>query len=164
MLYLNEGLHYKHRDDLELRNIEKIWIDLAYNPKHILFGLFYRSSNSVAGFLAQIGDSFSLAVGTGISEVIVTVDFKLNADNQQNLRKIHLICTQFSLFQCTDRYTHCSEYSSSLNWLLIVTSKGHLIDSGVGDAFLNQVLGYHCAPYGIFKFSKPKMSSFRRRI
>ena len=42
MLYVKEGLHYKRRDDLELQNIENIWIELANSHKRILLGLFYR--------------------------------------------------------------------------------------------------------------------------
>ena len=77
-------------------------------------------------------------------------------------RKIHSICTQFSLFQCIDEPTHYTEHSSSD--LLFVSNKDHLIHSGVADAFLNQDLRYHCPIYGFFKFSKPKVNSFTRRI
>ena len=29
MVYVKEGIHYKRRDDLELRGIECIWIEVA---------------------------------------------------------------------------------------------------------------------------------------
>ena len=73
-------------------------------------------------------------------------------------------CTQFSLYQCIDEPTHYTEHSSSVIDLLFVSNKDHLIHSGVADAFLNQDLRYHCPIYGIFKFSKLKVSSFTRRI
>ena len=160
MLYVKEGLHYTRRDDLELQNIENVWIKLANSHKRILLGLFYRPPNSDAAYLAHIEDSISLAVDTGIPELIITGDFSLCLFNQQAFRKIHSICTQFSLYQCID-YT---EQSSSVIDLLFVSNKNHLIHSGVADAFLNQDLRYHCPIYGIFKFSKPKVSSFTRRI
>ena len=72
--------------------------------------------------------------------------------------------TQFSLYQCIDDPTHYTEHSSSVIDLLFVSNKGPLIHSGIADAFLNQDLRYHCPIYGIFKFSKPKVSSFTRRI
>ena len=42
MLYVKEGIHYKHRNDLELRNIESIWIEVANSHERVLVGLFYR--------------------------------------------------------------------------------------------------------------------------
>ena len=164
MLYVKEGLHYKRRDDLELLNIENIWIELANSHKRILLGLFYRPPNSDAAYLAHIEDSISLAIDTGIPELIITGDFNLNLLNQQTFRKIHSICTHFSLYQCIDEPTHYTEHSSSVIDLLFVSNKDHLIHSGVADAFFNQDLRYHCPIYGIFKFSKPKVSSFTRRI
>ena len=83
MLYVNEGLHYKRRDDLELQNIENIWIELANSLKRILLGLFYRPPNPDAAYLAHVEDSISLAIDTGILELIITGDFNLNLFNQQ---------------------------------------------------------------------------------
>ena len=60
MLYIKEGLHYKRRDNLELQNIENIWIELANSHKRILLVLFYRPPNSDAAYLANIEDSISL--------------------------------------------------------------------------------------------------------
>ena len=95
MLYVKEGLHYKRRDDLELQNIENIWIELANSQKRTLLRLFYRPPNSDAAYLAHIEDSISLAIGTGISELIITGDFNLSLFNQQAFRQIHSICTHF---------------------------------------------------------------------
>ena len=145
-------------------NIETIWIELANSHKRILLGLFCRPPNSDAAYLAHIEDSISLAIDTGIPELIFTGDFNLNLFNQQAFRKISSICTQFSLYQCIDEPTHYTEHSSSIIDLLFVSNKYHLIHSGVADAFLNQDLRYHCPIYGIFKFSKPKVTSFTRRI
>lgn len=164
MLYVKEGLHYKRREDLEIRNIENIWIELANCRKHILVGLFYRPPNSDASYITNIEDSIGLAIDTGISEVIITGDFNLNFLNPQISRQICSICTQFSLFQSIDKPTHYTEHSSSLIDLLLTSNKDHLIHSGVGDPFLNQEIRYHCPIYGVFRFSKPKSNSFTRRI
>ena len=58
MLYVKEGLHYKRRDDLELQNIENIWIELANSHKRILLGLFYLPPNSDAAYLAHIDAAY----------------------------------------------------------------------------------------------------------
>ena len=42
MIYVKNGIYYKRRNDLEIRGVECIWIELIHNRKSILFGLFYR--------------------------------------------------------------------------------------------------------------------------
>ena len=81
MLYIKEGLHYKRRNDLELRNIESIWIEVANSDKRVLVGLFYRPPNSDSTYLSNIEDSVCLAIDTGISDIIVTGDFNSTPPN-----------------------------------------------------------------------------------
>ena len=87
MLYVKDGIHYKRRGDLEIRAIESIWIEIANNHKRILFGLFYRPPNSNANYYSNIEDSLSLAVDTGINDIIVTGDFNLNLLNPLTSKK-----------------------------------------------------------------------------
>ncbi|MES9992837.1 MAG: reverse transcriptase domain-containing protein, partial [Candidatus Thiodiazotropha sp.] len=165
MIYVKDSLYYKRRADLEPRNIESIWIEISNSHKRILFGLFYRPPNSDSNYFSDIEDSIALAVDTaGSSEIIITGDFNLNILNPQTARKINFICTQFSFFQSINQPTHFTENSSSLLDILLVNDKNHLILSGVGDPFLSQEIRYHCPIYGIFKFSKPKFTSFTRHI
>ena len=164
IVYVKEGIRYKRRKDLEIRGIECVWIEVANNNKRILFGLFYRAPNSDANYLSSIEDSISLAVDTGIADIIITGDFNFNYLDLQSRRKIDSLCTQFSLFQTINQPTHFTEYSSSLIDIILVSNKDNLILSGVGDPFLNQQMRYHCPIFGILKFSKPKSKSFSRHI
>ena len=164
MLYVKETIFYKRREDLEIRGLENIWIELANNHKRILFGIFYRPPNSDANYFSNIEDSLALAVDTAISDIIVTGDFNLNILSARTSRKIESLCLQFSFFQSIDQPTHFTENSSSLIDLLLVSNKDHLLLSGVGDSFLNQELRYHCPIYGIFKFSKPRVTTFLRHV
>ncbi|MES9994334.1 MAG: reverse transcriptase family protein [Candidatus Thiodiazotropha sp.] len=164
MLYVKEGIYYKRRGDLEIRAIESIWIEVANNHKRILFGLFYRPPNANVNYYTNIEDSLSLAIDTGIRDIIITGDFNLNLLNPFTSRKIDSFCTQFSLHQCITQATHFTETSSSIIDILLVSNKDNLIVSGVGDPFLGQELRYHCPIYGIFKFSKKKVHSFMRHI
>ena len=66
-IYIKEEIYYKRRNDLEIRGIECIWIELIHNRKHILFGLVYRPPNSDAQYYSNIEDSIALAIDTGIS-------------------------------------------------------------------------------------------------
>ncbi|MCG7868583.1 MAG: endonuclease/exonuclease/phosphatase family protein [Candidatus Thiodiazotropha taylori] len=164
MLYVKETIFYKRREDLEIRGVENIWIELANNHKRILFGIFYRPPNSDANYFSNIEDSLALAVDTAISDIIVTGDFNLNILSARTSRKIESLCLQFSFYQSIDQPTHFTENSSSLIDLLLVSNKDHLLLSGVGDPFLNQELRYHCPIYGIFKFSKPRVKTFSRHV
>ncbi|MCG8049353.1 MAG: reverse transcriptase domain-containing protein [Candidatus Thiodiazotropha endolucinida] len=164
ILYVKEGVHYKRRTDLELRNIECIWIELANVNKHILLGVFYRPPNSNAAYLSSIEDSISMAEDTGIAEIIVTGDFNLNTSNPSSSRKVNSICQQFCLHQTITEPTHFTEHSSSTLDLLFVSNKQNLINSGVGEPFLDQHVRYHCPVYGIFKFSKPRIHTFTRKV
>ena len=91
MLYVKEGLHYKRRDDLEIQNIESIWIEVANSHKRILVGLFYRPPNSDSQLFSNIEDSIGLAVDTGINAIILTGEFNLNMNKNSSLRKIESI-------------------------------------------------------------------------
>ena len=164
MLYVKEGLHYKRRDDLEIQNIESIWIEVANSHKRILVGLFYRPPNSTSQLFSNIEDSIGLAVDTGINDIILTGDFNLNLNSNTSLRKIESICSQFSLYQSINEPTHFTEHSSSVIDLLFMSNKESLIVSGVGEPFLQQNIRYHCPIYAIIKFSKPKYKSFERHI
>ena len=164
MLYVKEGLHYKRRNDLELRNIESVWIEVANSHKRVLVGLFYRPPNSDSAYLSNIEDFIGLAIDTGISDIIVTGDFNLNTTKPSTLRKIESICSQFSLNQLIEEPTHFTEQSSSIIDLFFVTNNDNVVISGVGDPFLQQDIRYHCPIYIILKFSKPRNTSFERHI
>ena len=164
MIYIKEGIFYKRRKDLEPRNIECIWLEIANCNRRLLFGLFYRPPSSDAEYLTYIENSIALAIDTNISDIIVTGDFNFDLLNERTSRKIESICTQYSLFQVINQPTNFTEHSATLIDILLVNNKHHLILSGVGDPFLNQELRYHCPIYGILKFSKNKIHSFTRKI
>ena len=149
MIYVKEGIHYKRRDDLEIRGIECIWIEVANRCKHILFGLFYRPPYSLANYYSNIEDSLALALDTGIADIIVTGDFNQNVLNSPSAKKIISLCQQFSLYQSIDQPTHFTENSTSLIDIILVSNRNNLILSGVGDPFLNQNQGI-IAPFLVF--------------
>lgn len=164
MLYVKETLYYKRRHDLEIRDIESIWIELVNHHKHILFGLYYRPPNSDANYYTNIENSLALAVDTGITDILITGDFNFNILNPQTARKIESFCTIFSLYQSIKQPTHFTENSSSLIDIVLVSNKDNLIITGVGEPFLNQEIRYHCPVFGILKFTKPRQKTFTRHI
>ena len=120
MIYIKEGICYKRRNDLKIRGIECIWIELIHNQKHIL-GLFYRPPNSDAQYFSNIEDSIALATDTGISDIIITGYFYFIFFQSTSKKKIDSLCTQFSLHQSINQPTHYTEHSSSLIDIILVT-------------------------------------------
>ena len=163
ILYVKENLYYHRRLDLEIGAIECIWIELILKQKHVLFGLFYRPPNSDALYYNSVEDSLHLAVDTGINDIIITGDFNFNMLNPVTARKIRDFCDEFSLCQSIQEPTHFTESSSSLIDILLVKDVKHLIKSGVGEPFLQNVR-FYCPIYEIFNFSKPKKKSYMRHI
>ena len=87
MLYVKENIYYKRREDLEIRGVENIWIEIANNHRRILFGLFYRQPNSGANYFNDIEDSIALAVDTGIPDIIITGDFSFKLSSSTIQKK-----------------------------------------------------------------------------
>ena len=159
MIYVKESIYYKRRNDLELRGIECIWIELTLKRKRILFGLFYRPPNSDSEYYTAIADSIHLAADSGIQDIVITGDFNFNMLNTQSSRKVNSICEELSLLQMIQDPTHFIENSSSLIDLIIVSNKNRVINCGVGDSFLHEDIRYHCPIYGILNL-QAKTKSF----
>lgn len=90
LIYVKEGLHNKRRYDLEIRILENLWIELANNPKRILFSLFYRPPNSDASYYLDLLSSIALAFDKDISNTIITGDFNLIVLSPLSARKIDI--------------------------------------------------------------------------
>ena len=109
-------------------------------------------------------DSISIAVDSNISDIIITGDFNYNAMNPNGNRKIRTITQQFNLHQLIEEPTHFTENSESLIDLIFVSNKNNILQSGVGEHFLEQEQRYHVPIFGLLKFRKPKQSCFDRHI
>ena len=144
--------------------MECLWIEVINSRRRILFGLFYRAPNSDANYYNKIEDSVSLAVDTGIKDIVVTGDVNLYYLNNASRRKIDSLCIKFSHNRSISHPTYFTEHSSCLIDIILVNNKENLILSGVADPFLNQYVRFLCPVYGVLKFSKPKSKAFVRHI
>ena len=77
----------KRRHDLELPNIECLWVEISIKNKIQLIGTFYRSPNSTNAILSSIEDSIGLAFETNISNILITGDFNLDIMKVNSSRK-----------------------------------------------------------------------------
>ena len=112
-----------------------VWIELTLKHKHLLFGLFYRPSNSDSAYFSSIEDSVHLAIDTGIQGIIVTGDFNYNMLSGQLSANIEDLCENFFRTQTTKQPTHYTEHFSSKLDIILTTNDSYLILSGVGDLF-----------------------------
>ena len=162
LLYVKDNLFYRRRLDLEIINIECIWIELKFHSKTVLFGLFYRPPNTNALEHSNILDSIHLAIDSGIDNIIITGDFNLNTNNQQSLNKVESICRDFSLTQTISDPTHFTESSESILDLIFTSNDDLILHSGVCDPFLQQDIRYHCPIFGLLNLkSKPRSTTSR---
>ena len=77
-MYVKEGIPCKRVTDLELINIECVWVEVNVRNKRVLVGTFYRPPNSFPLISYDIENSIDLAIDTGISDIVILGDFDLN--------------------------------------------------------------------------------------
>ena len=74
LVYVKRDISCKRRPELELANIECIWIEINIRNKTLLLGIFYRPPNGFTLVLADIDHLIGLAVDTGIENICITGD------------------------------------------------------------------------------------------
>ena len=163
-VYVKETIYAKRRNDLELEDIECIWIEVSLNHKKLLIGTFYRPPNSPASTLSSIESSIGLAYDTNINDILIVGDFNLDTQKQASGNKINGICQQFNLHNLIQEPTHFTESSSSIIDLLLTSNTNSVLLSGVGEPFLDQDIRYHCPVFCILAFNKPITKAFTRHI
>ncbi|MCG8113032.1 MAG: reverse transcriptase domain-containing protein [Candidatus Thiodiazotropha taylori] len=163
-VYVRNNTYSCRRNDLELPNIECIWIELRINGKKQLIGTFYRPPNSTNAVWSSIEDSIGQAFDTNIRNILVTGDFNFDILKQPANKKIKDICQQFSLFQLINEPTNYTESSSSIIDLFLTGNKNNILLSGVGEPFLDQNIRYHCPIYCVLNFKKVITPVYSRKI
>ena len=71
----------------------------------ILFGFLYSAPNSVVNYYTSIEDSISLAVDTGINDIVIAGYFNFNLLSSNSSHLIKAICQQF-----IEEPTHYTEH------------------------------------------------------
>ena len=163
-VYVNDSIYTKRRHDLEIRNIECVWIEARVQRKPVLIGTFYRPPNADASVLLDIETSIDLAIDTGINDIIITGDLNVDYLKENTRKKIADICNQYTLTQIIDEPTHFTEHSSSLIDIIMVNNNKNIVLSGVGELFLSQNIRYHCPIYCFYKLRKEPLINIKRKI
>ena len=153
-MYVKESIYSQHRPDLEVNDVECLWIEICTKHRKFLLGAFYRPSNSSPGSMLSIETSIGLAFDTTINDVIVVSNFNLDMQKLTSSRKIETFCQMYNLFNIISDPTHFTESTSSLIDLFLVTNKNHILLSGVGEPFLDQNIRFHCPIYCVLNLDK----------
>ena len=135
MVYVKKDIPCKRRIDLELVNIECLWIEVYAKTKKVLIGTFYRPPNSTPVVFSDIENSIGLATDTGIEEIVVTGDLNLNMLNPHSRAKILDVCQTYNLTQLINEPTHYTETSSSIIDLILVSNLRSVELSRVSEPF-----------------------------
>ena len=142
-VYVRSNIFSMRRNDLELPNLECIWVEVSIQNKKQLIGTFYRPPNSANAILSSIEDSIGLAFDSNIQNILVTGDFNLDILKDNSNRKIRDLCQQFNFERLINEPTHFTENSSSLIDLILTINRNNILISGVGEPFLEQNIRYH---------------------
>ena len=102
-VYVNNNLHMRRRNDLELQNLECVWVEITTHCNKVLIGTFYRPPNLPNDTMTQIENSIGLALDTNIQDIFIMGDFNLDILKQLPGRKINNICQYFGLPRPTDQ-------------------------------------------------------------
>ncbi|MCG8113710.1 MAG: reverse transcriptase domain-containing protein [Candidatus Thiodiazotropha taylori] len=164
LVYVRENIPCKRRHELEMPDLECIWLELKVKSRSVLFGLFYRPPSALQEVYDKIEQSIDLALDSNINDVVITGDFNLNYIDTVGKNKINQLFTQYSLAQIINEPTHFTENSSSLIDLLFTNQTTNVLVSGVGEPFLDQNIRYHCPIYAVFNYDKQKPQSYKRKI
>ena len=153
-MYAKQNVHSRRRQDIELPNIECLWIEVSTHNKKILLGTFYRPPNATPDVLSSIEDSISLAYDTNIRNILITGDFNLDILKLTSNKKVSDLCQHYNLLQLINEPTHQTESSSSIIDLFLTSDINNILLSGVGEPIFDQNIRYHCPVYCVLNFDK----------
>ena len=162
-MYIRDNIFFKRRSDLEIANLEAVWVELSIKCKKILIGGFYRPPNSRAEYFNLIQESFERACNTNIKDIVILGDFNYNMYNLTNNKMLDLI-QQYNFTQIIQDSTHFTEHSESLIDLILVSNLNNIVTSDTSDLFIDNQVRFHCPIICVLKFLKPIPKTYKRRI
>ena len=87
-MYVKESIYSQHRPNMEVNDVECLWIKICTKHRKFLLGTFYRPPNSPPGSMLSIETSIGLAFDTTINYVVVVGNFNLDMQKITSSRKI----------------------------------------------------------------------------
>ena len=157
-IYVKNNLPCKHRQDLEIPDLEAVWVETYINNEKLLVGSFYRPPSKPVAYWDLIDTSIT-QVSAEPLKFIVLGDFNSNFLLNPSPHLLNII-NHNSLKQLIDQPTRITEKTSTCLDLIITPSTEIISDSGV----LEPICSDHSVPFVKLKLNKPKHISFKRTI
>lgn len=127
ILYFRHSLNIKRRSDLEISNIETVWVEVCLpNSKPFLICTVYRPPNASAEWIDLFEKELSIAQTTGL-EYLLMGDFNIDFGSCSNSKWLNLI-QLFDLSQLIKDATRVTETSSSLIDHAYTTNKENITE------------------------------------
>ena len=160
VVYVKDNIYATRRFDLEIQDIEVIWIQLKICNKKVLYGIFYVPPHTSIEAWEKVESSIESAVNdVNCDYVIATGDYN---DNQECVNS-RMKRTSYSLEQLITDPTNFAEYSPSILDLIVTNSIDFVPYTGVMPPLLDQIR-YHCPVFGIINCPKPVHKCFKHKI
>ena len=91
IIYVNSNIPCRRRYDIEVDQVECIWVECVIHKKKYLIGTFYRPPNSDNDVWDLIAYSMEKSKDTNIENILITGDFNENLNSTQNPKIIDII-------------------------------------------------------------------------
>ena len=106
IIYVRQSLVCKlRRTDLEINNLEAVWLKICVRSKEIWIGGFYRPPNSTADYFTILSESIDRAYNTNIPDIVIAGNFNFNMRTNGN-NKIKDLIQNYNLEQLINEDTH----------------------------------------------------------
>ena len=138
-IFVKIGHFCKHRSDLEIDELEAVWIETRINKKSYIVGSFYRPPNASNDYWNLIEQSIHRANSMN-STMIILGDF--NSDFNQPNRKFLDILNMFHLQQLVDSNTRITENSATCLDLILTQNRDFVKHIEI----LPEICSDHCCP------------------
>lgn len=163
-IYVKDNLACKRRPDLEIQDLECVWLQARSHGHNILVAGIYRPPNAGPNYWTLIQESIDRARNTNINDIVILGDLNNDLLIPQRCKHLKDVISNFNLKQLIEEPTHFTEYSSSLIDIIMVTNSNNVVASEVCDPFIPNMVRYHCPIAAILKFLKPQFKTFQRKI
>ncbi|WP_419611672.1 reverse transcriptase domain-containing protein [Thiolapillus sp.] len=157
-IYVKNNLFCKPRPDLQVNDLEAVWVETKINQESLLIGSFYRSPNSRANYWELINDSIRKANNT-VLKFIILGDFNTDVFNNPS-QHLTDILNQHQLYQLINSPTRITETTSSCLDLIITQSPQLVTRTEV----LPAICSDHSVPCAYVRNTVIKNKPFKRII
>ena len=157
-IYVKNNLICKPRPDLEVAELEAVWLETKLNQETFLVGSFYRPPDALVSYWGLINDSIKLAMNTP-HKLVILGDF--NADCKDSVDPhVQRLLDDNSLVQIIREPTHFQVPTGTLIDLILTPNHDIVEKSGV----LAPVCSKHSCPFVEIVNFKPKTTKVKRTI